>query len=160
MFSFVLLCFVLFSLSYHFGFLPDRRSSAFRYAVEAGDEMICRGAAFDALPLIQKAIGMVVSAIDANILIAVIDSALQHLKPAGVVAKVLRRLSSVNAPPQNPSLSNQLSQMEQTQRQEELLSEYNSLRAYLVEILPALEEVDAKDAAEAKAANAGCFGFF
>jgi hypothetical protein len=122
--------------------------------------MICRGAAFDALPLIQKAIGMVVSAIDANILIAVIDSALQHLKPAGVVAKVLRRLSSVNAPPQNPSLSNQLSQMEQTQRQEELLSEYNSLRAYLVEILPALEEVDAKDAAEAKAANAGCFGFF
>jgi len=146
-------------LSYHFGFLPDRRSDSFRYAVEGGDEMICRGAVFDALPLIQKAVPMVVSAIDANILIAVIESAITHLKPAGVVAKVLRRLS-VTAP-KNPvpaQLSNQLSSVEQNAQQEELLDEYTRIKEFLIEELPSLEEGDTQDAAEKAAMNGGCCG--
>lgn len=141
-------------MSYHFGFLPDRRADSFRYAVEGGDEMICRGAIFDALPLIQKAMGMVVTAIDANIVIAVIDGAIDRLKPAGVVAKVLRRLSVVGtkSPQPNAALTNQLSSMEQTAHQEELLAEYTSMKAIMVQMLPELEEGEA--AAEAAAEEA------
>ena len=91
---------VVYSLSYHFAFAPGRRADAFRYAVEGSDDAISRGAHTDAITLCQKAAGLVNNVVDCNIIIAVINVAIQQLKPAGVVTdfmKRIRRSSSILA---------------------------------------------------------------
>jgi len=66
--------------------------NAFRYAVEAGDEAISRGAHTDALVYCHKAVELVDSLHNCRVLVKVVDNAIEILRPSGVVADIVRRM--------------------------------------------------------------------
>lgn len=88
----------------------NQQAKAFRYAVEAGDEAISRGAHTDALVYCRKAIELVDNMKNCRVLMNIIDNAIEIIRPSGVVADMVRRMrkASVVSAAMRPDVENQL----------------------------------------------------
>lgn len=72
------------SLSYHYGFCPDCRVSAFKYDILAADQSLAKGAFTDCVVLLTHAADRVATDSEFKVLRMVLDQVALDMKPVGV----------------------------------------------------------------------------
>lgn len=134
-----------YSLSYHYGRATGHREEAFRYSVEAGDECIDRGAYADAIIFIQKSATLVKTLLEAQVIIAVVDKAIEQLRPSNLVTSILKTLSQLRKLNSmfngtNDPLSETLLNSNGSNEDAELLLIFSEIKSRFEDALPDLEK--------------------